>query len=111
MKSSSTRVREHVENVVFRFGKVNIVIGSSESAIVLPKTLPLGLNFVERVRSIDLLLLLMLRFVCGASQRRVSDAAAAATVAEPERRRSCSDRSSRELERVKSVGFGSEGKW
>lgn len=59
MKSSSTGVRKHVENVVFRLRSVDIVIGGSESAIVLPKTLPLGLDFVERVGPVDRLLLML----------------------------------------------------
>lgn len=48
MKPSSTGIREHIKNVELRFGSINL-FGSTESAIFLPITLPLGLNFVERI--------------------------------------------------------------
>lgn len=108
MKSSSTRVRKHVKNVVFRFRSVDIVIGGSERAIVLPKTLPLGLDFVERVRPIDRLFLI-LRFAHAAIGRGVCDGAA--TVAEPESGRSSSDGSSRKCWRAKDFGCRRKGKW
>lgn len=72
---------------------------------MLPETLPLGLNFVERVGPVDRLLL-MLR---SAIRDGVCDAGAA-TVAEPERKRTSSDGSNGESWRVRGSGPGWEGK-
>lgn len=75
--------------------------------MLVPKTLPLGLNFVERVSSIDHLLLrrilLLLRCVRFAIRRRVpGDDAATTITAESESRRTFSE----------GLSFrGREGEW
>lgn len=48
MEEERPGIREHVKNVELGFGSINIIRGS-KSAILLPKTLPPRLNFVERV--------------------------------------------------------------
>lgn len=62
-------VREHVKNIIFRFRGVNIIIWGSKSSILLPKPLPLGLNFMERIRPLHRLLvrLLLLHFIRSSS--------------------------------------------
>lgn len=54
-------IREHVKDVKFGLGGIDIIWGS-KSGIVLPKTLPFGLYFVERVSPSNPQLLLLLLF-------------------------------------------------
>lgn len=58
-------IREHVEDVIFRLGGINLVWGS-KGGVILPITLPSGLYLVERVGPPDThlrLLLLLTHFI------------------------------------------------
>lgn len=56
-------VREHVENVELRFRRIDIIIGCTESAVLLPITLPPRLDFVKRIRPPLLLLFHFAQFL------------------------------------------------